>query len=296
VLDTPPSSSSWNDLVYLDTVLGSFTKSLVDVVGLDHAVVRADNSGASYGERFVGVIGGGAGQQGSSNTQGLVAFAGGATPLSRFADIKGWGKAVLIGTDNEGYPQGMTLDQAGYFTMDEGRLITGPNPYPGFYPTQQNNVVQSTFQGNATFVNLDDAAGLLATANTQGNVLSFGVVYSTDYGCTGSTCPCTGSACNFLQENAAAVAAGAHMAVADAQFCNAGGYYGFYVCPDKAVSTVAEPAFMASMLADLRNTPATLGTGTCSGANVTIRRVSFEGITTGNPSDSARATVRVAHN
>jgi hypothetical protein len=264
------------DMVFLDQLGASFAKSLVDVAGLDYTLVRLDQA-ASGGERVLGVIGAGAGAQGSSHTEGVVMFGGGATPSSTFADLKNWGKAVLIGTDNEGFPQGFTLNGSGYLSMDGARLITGTNPSP-YWPTQPDVLLQSTFHGNVTVMNLDDMANIISSSNSEASVLSLANQRN-------NTGACGGTTCSFTQENTLS----RQMALQDENLCG----FSLYSCTDQA--GLAPGAFAGAMLSDLRNTMAAPGFRPCNVANVRVHRVNFEGITTGVPADLARAAVRVQH-
>jgi hypothetical protein len=308
------------DMVFVDTVNASFTKSLIDVAGVDKVLVRADQSGGGN-ERALGVTGGGAGANGSANTQGVVMFAGGAGVSGTMVDLRNWGKAVLIGTDNEGLTQGYTLAQSGYLTMDGGRLAVGhktvcgaagqpPDPNYGCctgtfpkngvctnaFAVQPDVLVQSTFRGKATFMNLDDGAQFFSTSNPAAQVLSlsngFGIGYN------GNSCSL--DACTFTQQNPIAYGANNQLAVFDYDICGPVTIYGCISQPSSGSSAPLMPPAaaipkIADMLADVRATYEAPGFRPCGAANVRIHRIFVEGITTSDPADFMRAAIRVQH-
>ncbi len=309
------------DMVFVDTVAAGFTKSLIDLVGVDKTSVRADQSGGGN-ERMIGVTGGGAGVNGSGSTAGVVMFGGGGATSGTLVDLRNWGKAVLIGTDNEGRTQGVTLAQSGYLTMDGGRLVTGtvqscgsagqPPTQNGCcsglfnqggickyaFATQPHVVVQSTFKGTATFANLDDGAGIFSSANPQAKVLSLSNGFATDY----NQYACTMNACTFTQQNPGARAALNQMSVFNWDLCSPVSYYWCEAQPsagggaNPTLPPAGAASSVAAMLADLRAVNEAPPARACGLANVRLHRLYFEGTTTGNPADFMRTAIRVQHN
>jgi hypothetical protein len=270
VLDRP------GDMVFVDQVNGISTVSFLDVEGVDSAIVRADQSGGGY-SRMLSVTGGGAGAQGSGATRGVVMFGGGGAAVDGLGVLQGYGKAVLVGTDNEGNTQGLTLGGSGFLTMDGGRLRAAAGA---------EVLVQSTFQGNVAVMNLDDTAPVVSTDNPVARVLSMSNGLSIS--------PCS-AVCSFnQQQNPAALAGGIQMGIYNLDVCGSG------ITCEQSPSTASDPmatvpsapAFVASMVSDLRSTRAAPAVPPCGAANVRLHRVNLIGL----DANLAGPAVHVKHN
>jgi hypothetical protein len=294
------SADDANGLVYVDTGATSYAKSALDVAGLDNVLVWIEAYGGADGvDRQIGVIGGGSGAQGSSHTRGVVGYAGGGGGDQSVVTLKNWGKAVLIDLDNENPTQGLDLDQTGYLTLAGGRMITNPLPsgFQSSYPLQSNLIIESTFRGNATFMNLDSLTGILSTAARQAQVLSLGNLY--DRGALGTLTPlqpvvpyCQNgtqpTACPFTQQQPNAYNDDKQMALFDVGLCGTS----FAFCADQVSNPSLKGAFTSTMLADLRATPAARPS-TCGQTDVRLHRLFFSGGTDGDPKSHMRAAIRV---
>jgi hypothetical protein len=311
-------------LVFLDTVGASFAKSYVDILGLDNVAVRADLSGGSAVERAIGITGGGKASPangGSTKTQGLLMVAGGASSVSSYVELKNWGKAVLIGVDNEGATQGMDLTQSGYLTLATGRFLSQRQLYSNF-ADQPNTVVHSTFRGRVTLMNLTSRQAVLlaASATPAAQVLSLDSWY-VDYGALGAeqpqvTVPCAAVNdtvdCSFytkLSATAVVAVPPTQLAVQDGTECvlvpahlDSLGHlvpteYGYSYCRDNKPSALSDPAtavFVKAMLADER--AVRMGPPlACSTTAVRMHRVGFQGtpLSVTQPKSFMGAAVRV---
>lgn len=278
------------DMVFIDQVTGNYVTGVIDMNGLDHTLVRADQTGGLNATTMLTVKGAGAGVQSASATKGVAMFAGGGAALGVWGDVQNWGRAVLVGTDNEGYTNGFDLSGSGYITMDGGRLISAPDPnHP--VPHQPDVLVEAGFLGHVTFMNLDDHAAIVSTANPNAHTLSMSNGYDSkecDLACTFDS-----------QQNPTARANNIQMGFFDLDDCIPD-YYGCNASPGLASDPVMPPpaagAFVASQLVELRATRAAPGARPCNVANVRIHRVNFQGIPSALAADYAGAAVRVQHN
>jgi hypothetical protein len=332
------STDDVGGLVYLDTFGASFAKSTFDVLGLDNVAVRADMSGGFEVERVIGVTGGGkahpvlpgAPDDASSKTRGLLLVAGGSGSRASYAELKNWGKAVLIGVDNESNPQGMDLDQSGYLTLATGRYHTVKQSNPAF-ADQPNTIVDSTFRGRLTLMNLSATqAVLFATAATpEAKVLSLNNFYQ-DSGTQGANQPVVPSSCpnvnvdtdcSFFTKLSPTGAGTTQMQLQDGTRClwtaaipavpaipatptspavpavpAVAAGYGLAYCQDNkatgAGAVAATNAFVKTMLVDER--AARMGPpDACSTTAVRIHRVKIQGTPSADPSKYMGPAVRV---
>jgi hypothetical protein len=282
------SQDDTGGLVYVDLGAFSNVKSGIEVAGLDNVLVRAEQWGAG-GERIADVIGGGSGSAGSASTQGLFMLAGGSTPGSDYVTTRNWGKAVILGSDNEGDPQGTVLSQSGYVTMECGRFIAGPPAaFPGLFAAQPNFVAESTFRGNLTFSNVQTTAGVYSAGARQAQVLAFGNSYSSLPGLPNAPVaqPCgtlAGPGCfpltpNNQVPNAYAQQAGGGATQMSLQNWGSCTYEGATITQEYAAltnSSAARNTFADTMFADLRNAPyaAPICGSTCGQTRVRIHNV-----------------------
>lgn len=284
-------------MVYIDLGGGEMTRSSLEVAGLDNVQVRAEQYGLSQ-ERGVDVLGGGRGSHGSGQTQGVFLLSGGGASLSSLVTLRNWGKAVLVGSDNED-TQGITLDQSGYLTMDSGRLITGavPAAYRSYFPLQPNVAVASTFRGNVTVASMSNQAGVAAAGARQAQVL---LVNNNTAGPllaeqpAAPTCPASPSfSCSALATvprtscplMTPAAGGAPQMALANAvTTCLLDGaptnnFVAGWFCDDDANSATDKNAFLDTMLSDLRTAPsaAPICATACGQTAVRIHNVGFIG-------------------
>lgn len=296
------STDDSGGLVFIDTVTTQFAKSAVDVLGLDNVTVRADLTGGGSLERVLGVTGGGKAAPnlgGSSQTKGLVMFAGGGGSQASYINLKSWGKAVLIGVDNEAAPQGMVLDQSGYLTLNNGRFLPSNQaaPYDSYFADQPNVVVQSSFRGRLTLMNLSTHSGFIGqAASREAQVLSLGNWYTATNAPSSlqplqpASCSGTSHDCSFYNQLGPSGQPG-RMALQNGSHCDSGAVHSY--CDDDPAPSSAVVTFVNTMLADTRAASSAPPTA-CSDTAVRIHRVAFQGLTSPNtPSNFMGPGVRV---
>lgn len=299
------SADDSGGLVFIDTMNTYYAKSVIDVLGLDNVTVRADLAGGSEVERVLGVTGGGKaaptspGEIGaSSRTKGLLMFAGGSGSLSSYIQLKNWGKAVLIGVDNEAAPQGTVLDQSGYLTMNESRLLPGKQlaVYETFFAEQPNMVVQSTFRGRLTLMNMCMTAGIVAqAASSEAQVLSLSNFFqppntSVFAPVMPAICTLAPIDCSFYNRLGPTGGQSTRMALQNGTTCSAGTVWSY--CNDYSQSATAV-AFVNAMLTDTRAAPAA-PPAACSNTAVRLHRVYFQGLSSlQGPSNFMGPAIRV---
>jgi hypothetical protein len=261
------------DMVFIDQGETDLATSGIDILGLDDTLVRADMS-HPCGERGFGVTGGGAGAESSASTQGLVLFGGGVGPSSNYAEIKNWGKAVVIGSDTEGFPAGLTLSQPGYFTLDGWRDVPTSGA-PG-YASQPNTLVESTFRGKLTLMATNlGMQQIISESNPHAMVLSLSNFISSP---------------SDTQLNDAGVANGTQLEYYD-QYWD----HGAVVYASTGLGS-GNAAFIKTMLADVRNTYEAPPYRACGLTNVRIHRVFFACVGgCSAPNALAGAAFRVQH-
>jgi hypothetical protein len=278
--DTVPNS----DMVYLDSFTAKYVKAGVDVVGLDHTVVRLDQTASGDGERWLGVVGGGNGSRDRAGTPGVVSYGGGGTPRSAALDVRNWGKAVVVGADLEMGAKGVTLDGRGWVTIAGSKVYMIPNDAGYPLAGELALLVQSTFRGSLAAVGLSGTTAVISEPNPAANVLAFAVDRACDLTVFPS-CPTYTSAPN-------AEAAGA----TSTKQVSCGNYYNSTAETEQPANPWANAnakAAAASALQDLRTTYAAPLSRQCGRANVRVHRLFFQGYPADDPTRWARAGVRV---
>lgn len=296
------ADDSAGSVVYVDSVGSSFTKHHVYIDDLDKTLVRMDQSFGG-GEVPLVVRGHGAGVQGSAQTRGAVMFSGGLGSYGSMVDLQSWGKAVLVGTDQEG-TRAMSLTDSGYFTMAGARQFSAapfvspegcPNPYAN---SPLDLSLEETFRGRATFMTMHNGSGtpfpasqVIANKAPDAEVLLLGFSHTTPEAfplnpdpAGMDTCVCWDPGPYTAQNRQMVVASETHQeGPLVGGWCN------------QVSDPAGEAAQLTTMLADLRSTPAVLCPPPAPVAKVRIHRIYVQGISSSciDPSLFAGAAVRV---